>query len=435
MAISERRLRRIAGLLKARLPETGLEALPDHRQRRGRRWKRIGLLMRVPLLAMLAGLRSFAEAESLTAEMSVPMRRRLGVTRRVPDTTLRTTAAQMQPSALRDCLCRQVRAAHRRKALEPLGLPFGVVAIDGKSTAIGAWDHLYAQKQPHSSGSGASGIVRTLTACLSSSRANVCLDASPIPPATNEMGHFPTALQELVDAYGSIGLFKLVSTDAGMCSEAHGRLIVEHYQRHYLFGLKGDQPSLYAEAHRLLARRRAAEAETVDVVGKHTVTRQLFRTDELAAYLSWTHLQTVVRVHSQRRANDTGELVEQEDRYYLCSLPAAALSPEQWLLLVRRHWAVENHCHNTWDKIFREDDHPWFEGGHDAPQGALVVMLLRRVAYNLLALFRSVTQRSEENRQIPWKDLMRWVYNTLIAATAADLDGLRDRQPSALGVA
>lgn len=435
MAIDQRRLRRIAGLLKARLPETQLDTVPDPRQRRGRRWKQIGLLMRVPVLAMLAGLKSFAEAEALTAEMSVPMRRRLGMARRVPDTTLRTTAAQMEPAALRSSIRSQVRAAHRRKALEPFGLPFGMAAIDGKSTAIGAWNQTYAQRQPHSSGLGASGIVRTLTASLVSSRVKVCLDASPIPPATNEMGHFSTALQELVEAYRSIGLFKLISTDAGMCSEAHGRLIVEELHLHYLFGLKGDQPGLFAEAQRLLGRRRAAEAETVDVVGKHTVTRRLYLTEELADYLNWTHLRTVVRVHSEKRGIATANLVEQEDRYYLSSLPAEELTAEQWLLVVRRHWGVENECHNTWDKIFREDDHPWFEAGDDAPQGALVVMLLRRIAYNLLALFRSVTQRSEENRQLPWKDLMRWVYNTLIAATAADLDGLRCRRLPATGVA
>jgi len=56
------------------------------------------------------------------------------------------------------------------------------------------------------------------------------------------------------------------------------------------------------------------------------------------------------------------------------------------------------------------------------------VLLLRRLAYNLLALFRAVTQRAEVLRQIPWKTLMRWVYNTLIAAQATDLEGMRNRQ-------
>ena len=427
MALEGRLLRRIAGVLKVRLPEAELEALPDPRQRRGRRWKTLGVLVRVTVVAIMSGRKSFAEAEALTAEMALPMRRLLGIPRRAPDTTLRTTMAKLDPSALRQSLRSQVRAAHRRCALAPLGLPFGMVAIDGKSTAIGAWHEHYAQRQPHSSALGASGIVRTLTSSLVSSRVKPCLDASPIPPATNEMGHFAQALDELVKAYQSLGLFRLVSTDAGMCSAAHGKLIVQTHKLHYLFGLKGDKPTLYAEAKRLLGRRRAPEAETVDVVGRHVVTRRLYRTVELAHYLEWTHLETVVRVESIKRDRDTDRLVEHENRYYLSSLPADELSADQWLLVVRRHWGVENECHNTWDKIFAEDDHPWFDSGEDAPQGTVVLMLLRRIAYNLLALFRSVTQRSDEKRQTPWKDLLRWVYNALIAASAADVAALRPR--------
>jgi hypothetical protein len=427
MAQDRRLLRRIAGVLKVRLPEAELEALPDPRQHRGRRWNRLIVLVRATVVTIMTGGKSFADAEALTAEMSVPMRKLLGIPRRTPDTTLRTTMAKLDPSALRKSLRFQVRAAHRRGALAPLGLPFGEVAIDGKSTAIGAWDEHHAQRQPHSSAPGASGIVRTLTSSLVSSRVKACLDASPVPPATNEMGHFPHALDELVEAYRRIGLFKLVSTDAGMCSEANGRLIVEKHKLHYLFGLKGEQPTLYAEAKRLLGRRRAPEAETVDVVGKHVVTRRLYRTVELAHYLAWTHLETVLRVESVKRDRDTDKLVAHEDRYFLSSLPADELTADQWLLVVRRHWGVENECHNTWDKIFAEDHHPWFDSGEDAPQGTVVVMLLRRIAYNFLALFRSVTQRSDEKRQMPWKDLLRWVYNALIAATAADVDALRPR--------
>jgi len=54
-------------------------------------------------------------------------------------------------------------------------------------------------------------------------------------------------------------------------------------------------------------------------------------------------------------------------------------------------------------------------------------MLLRRIACNLLALFRSVTQRGELQRQTPWRDLIRWVESTLIAAQANHTAGLRPR--------
>jgi len=51
-----------------------------------------------------------------------------------------------------------------------------------------------------------------------------------------------------------------------------------------------------------------------------------------------------------------------------------------------------------------------------------------------LAFFRGVTQRSEERRQTPWKTVSRWVYNMLIAAQPADLEGLRDRKMALAGV-
>ena len=62
----------------------------------------------------------------------------------------------------------------------------------------------------------------------------------------------------------------------------------------------------------------------------------------------------------------------------------------------------------------------------------VVMMLLRRIAYNILALFRAVTQRSENRRQTPWRDIVRWVYQALIAATAEDVEGLRARRTSAV---
>jgi hypothetical protein len=307
------------------------------------------------------------------------------------------------------------------------------VSIDGKATAIGAWDERYSQRQRHSVGAGVSGIARTLTAALVSSRAIVCLDAIPIPPATNEMGHFQRALDELVAAYDSLDLFRVVSGDAGFCSEANGRAVVGH-GLDYLFGLKEPQPVLLREARRLLRRRTAAEAQTVDVVGRTTVTRRLFSTTELAGF-QWDHLQTVVRVQSDKLDIDTGEVLEQENRYFVSSLSRDMLTPEQWLRLVRNHWWVENGCHQVWDKIFREDERPWIQAGEGSCQGTVVVMLLRRLGFNLLSLFRSVTQRSEQKRQMPWKDLMRRVYNTLIAATDAETAALRPRKALVASVA
>ena len=221
----------------------------------------------------------------------------------------------------------------------------------------------------------------------------------------------------------------MVSADAGSCSEENGRH-VRSRDIHYIFGLKGSQPTLQTEARAHLARRTADEADavTVDIRGNQEVTRRLYMSCEMAGFLDWTHLQTAVRVESEIVDIKTGEVVEQEEedvnRYFISSLEGDKLTAGQWLKLVRMHWGVENNCHNTWDTAFEEDDRRWITA---SPKGAMNVMLLRRIAYNMLALFRSVTQRSEENRGTPWGDILRWVYNTLIAAGDADLAGLRER--------
>ena len=424
-----RKTRRMAGMLSARLPEIGLEQVADARSRRGIRWQKLKPLLAAPLVAMAAGLKSFAETEKLTMEMSRAMRRKLGVSRRIPDTTLRNTAVKLSPEEFRKALRRQMKAAHKRKALMPEGFPFGVVAIDGKYTPIDTWDDEYSQRQSGTEKCDAYGLVRTFNCSLVSSRSKVCIDASPIPSHTNEMGHFPKVIDALVDGYERTRLFAMVSVDAGSCSEENGRHVTLR-GLHYIFGLKGSQPTLQTEARALLARRTPDEcdAETVDIRGRYEVRRRLYMTTEMAGFLDWTHLQTTLRVESEMVDIETGEAMEQNEddvnRYFVSSLEGDGLTPSEWLKLVRMHWGVENNCHNTWDTAFEEDDRRWIVAD---PKGAMNMMLLRRLAYNMLALFRSVTQRSEENRMTPWKDILRWVYNTMIAAQETDLTGLRER--------
>lgn len=423
MEDSKRWYRRLVGILAARLPEARLDDLADPRARSGRRWK-LGILLRAVILGICTGAKSLAELEKMTAEMGSPMRRPLGIHRRIPDTTVRDLLCKMEPRELRGAIHSLVRAAHRRKALEPDRLPFGVLAMDGKGTALTGCDDFYAQRQSQDEGKRFMSVLRTVTCSLVSAPAKPCIDAIPVPASTNEMGHFQTALREVVRAYAPLGLFRLVSYDAGACSLDNANF-VRAFKLHYLFGLNDAQPTLFAEAKRLLEHRLASDADAVseDVVGANIVTRRAYITEEMADFGDWCHLRTVVRIESETRTRD-GQLVSRDDRYRIASLPRASLSDAQWLLVVRRHWAVENNCHHTFDTAFREDDKPWIE---DSPQGALSVLLLRRIAYNLLALFRSVTQRSEERRAMPWADLLRGFALALIAITEADLAALRPR--------
>jgi hypothetical protein len=178
-----RMTRRLAGMLATRLQEAQFDQVPDGRDDRGQRWSLETLLVTV-LTAMAAGARSLAEAERVTASLSRAARRWLGIQRRVPDTTLRDAPCTVQPRHLAPCLHSLVLAAHRRKALQPETLPFGVASLDGKSFSLPSCDDGYAQRQSQAEGLPLVGLLRTITTTLTSSPARPCIDVTPLPATT-----------------------------------------------------------------------------------------------------------------------------------------------------------------------------------------------------------------------------------------------------------
>lgn len=398
------------GHLAKRLGELKLEKIADPRRFGGRAWA-LPQLISAALTGMVAGCRSLAETEELTAELSPAAKSKLCLPRRVPDTTMRTTLMRIAPSALRSVLHRQILRAHRRKQLAPDVLPFGVVAIDGKCTATPYIDDKYAQRQTLTADGvpcGVQGLVRTLTFCLTSSRAKVCMDANPIPARTNEVGHFKQAFAEFDSVYRRSGLFEMVTLDAGFfAAEVAAEINDRGYG--YVIQLKDERRELRAAAQRLLGHHRAtsARAETTDKVGDGVLVKRRIWFKTIGDVPNWPHVRAVIRVQAER--NDHG-VVTTEDRYYATNYAASGLNAGQWLHLVRSHWAVENNCHWIFDAVLAEDARPWIQ----APQGLVAMTLLRRIAFNLLALFRKVTLRSERHRDVSWPRLLRAFYVTFI---------------------
>ena len=426
--MNEREIRRMAGMLVARLPEAGLWQVED--PRRGPVKWRLPQVLTAVLVGLMAGSKSLSELEQLTSLLSPSVRRKLKLGGRQPDTTVRDVLCALSLDGLRGCLHRVVKAAARRKALVPVGMPFGVLAMDGKCTAVPHWDDDYIQGRIPEEGKPF-GLVRTVTCTLVSAAGRPCLDALPIPVKTNEMGHFGAAFASVLATYGN--LFNVVTYDAGALSEENGQQVVEAGKQ-YLFHLKGEQRTMYKLAEELLDVHDVV-AETVDVLdNRTTVTRRLVLLpvqqnwaygDGKASHESlWQHARCFLRVESKKRRD--GEVVESEVRLYVTSLLPEKLSPKQWLHLVRSHWGVEVN-HNTLDTAFAEDERPWIVA---SGTGLLNVLVLRRIAYTLLALFKSVTQRSDEARAIRWGQLLNWVWATLVGATEAHLARLRSRSPA-----
>lgn len=415
---SLRLTRRVVGHIGARLGELPLDQVRDPRTG-DTKWS-IRRLLTAATVGMAAGCRGLGEVELLTDSLGKGARKHLGLWHRVPDTTLRDLLVALDPNELRKLIRHSVRLSLRRKQLQH-DLPVRAATLDGKGTSTWLFD-LPDAKVKYGQLQDELAVVRTITSCLASVPGRPCLDAHPIPPETNEMGAFQAALDALLDAYGRT-LFDVVMYDSGACSLENASYI-KNLDLDYVLCLTASQPTLLAEAQRVLGQVPAKQchAHTVDLDGSDVVTRRIFLTDKLAGWLDWTHLRTVMRIQSERVDKVTGKTVV-EDRYYLSSLALDRLTPEQWLTLIRRRWSVENQNHNTWDTAFAEDRRPWIL----APRGMVVVMMLRRLTYNILTLFRSVTLRSVTNRATPWPGLMRTIYVALLKATVEALAGIRRR--------
>ncbi len=417
----------MAGLLRARLPELDLEGVPDPRAREGR-WS-LAQILRATLVGLMAGCRNLVETEELTESLSATARRMLKLPRRLADTTMRDALCRVSLDGLRAVLHQAVRAAWRRKALEPVGLPIGVVALDGKVTAL---NHPLVQNQ-HPEAGLPYGLARTVTCALVSAAGRPRIDAIPIPATTNEMGHFQAAFQSLAKTYGA--LFQMVTYDAGALSEANGAAVVAA-GKDYLFTLKNEHRTMLKLATELIDPHEVAAQKTDPLDNQTTVTRSLsllaiephwsYGDGKGPEESVWRHARTFLRVASVKQRE--GIVVENDVRFFVSSRAPELLTADEWLYVVRAHWGVENQNHHTLDTAFAEDDRPWIVA--DA-NGMLAVLLLRRIAYTLLALFRAVTLRSDDNRATRWLVLLRCVRDALVALAAEHIENLRPRELAA----
>src|SRR6266542_1397074 len=350
-SMRERRVRRMAGLLRARLTELDLEGVPDPRAREGR-WS-LAQILRATLVGLMAGCRSLWETEQLTEALSPAARRLLRLPRRLADTTARDVLCRVPLEGLRAALHRAVRVAWRRKALAPVGLPVSVVALDGKATALPCINGEFAQTQ-HPEQGLPYGIVRTMTCALVSAAGLPCPDAIPIAAETNEVGHFQAAFKSLVSTYGE--LFDVITYDAGGFSRANADAVVAA-GKDYLFALKDEHRTMCRLADEMLDGEAVLDKTEDALDNATTVVRslRLLRADPSWSYGEgrtpgesvWPHARAFLRVDYVKVQH--GKVLQQDDRMYVCSRDPKSLSSQQWLKLVRAHWGVENNNHHTLD--------------------------------------------------------------------------------------
>lgn len=422
----QRRLRRTAGWIARYVSDDLLDwaAKADGRSPRGQTRKDPRPFFKAILLGLLAGCKGLKEVEELTAEMSRPIRKLLQIPGRIPDTTLRDFLVKVDPVKLHRVLSVIGYDAARRKALRPredIDIPFGVLSMDGKYPSISDTSASKYLQIHHKDDEATHGLVRTVTSCLATAIGRPILGATPIPGSTNEKGWFQKAFGDMVRIYGH--LFRVVMYDAGAPTRDNANAVISA-KKHYIFLIADPRWQMFQHVEQLLADKSPAfvdeemVSETKQIVRKITM-RSVKPTKK--NLLLWEHTRTIIRIDNEVYEN--GKLVSKESRLSVSSLEANELEPQQWLRLHVLRWSVET-AHSILDTTFEEDKRPWIRS--DA-QGNLAVQLLRRAAYTLMALYKYVTIRNEDESREPWRKHLEWVKDALKWASAEDLQGLRPR--------
>ena len=410
---------------------------PDPRQQ-GKVYHSIESILWELELGLTANAPTLRDAEKL-AEHLGPVGKTL-VPQPISDTTLDTEARRLDAQFLLDKLVLRIRDFYRSKMLGPVGLPCGIVTVDGKNLATLNHDangtghpRSSDNKKWHRSKDEEAKLGKdyflmlALRATLTSAEAKPCIYQLPLPPGTGESTMFPAIVRAMHEAYGRSNMFGVIDGDAGLTSLKNANLVNElHYG--YIFGLKGNQPELFTEAQALLepkAKTEPPEAETPwERRNGQWVRRQLWRTYEMAGFENsvgtWKHLRQTWLVRQWTRT-DYGK-VEHEDRYFITSLLPNYLTPDQILLAVRNHWGVENDTFNSLDLQWREDSGPW------CTQGTAVwtLGLLRIMAYNTAQMLRRRRLR-KKNPDGTWRDPDDWrsLFETIKDALKLDVEPAR----------
>ena len=363
-------------------------------------------------VAFAVGRRNLRQAEDFFADLGLGARRALGLGRGSPcDTTLYRLTSKQSPAGFEETVFAQVKDLIAAKVVKNDRLKLGVVSFDGKGTWSRA-DGPRVEGARQSSYDAKGSSLQTfgaLRAVLTSSAVCPCVGQRTIGSKEGEATAFRELLPRVCDELG--GLFRIVTGDAGLCARENAELATG-LGRWYLFGLKGNQPNLYGFArdsrHYTIGKPLARTAEKYR---GHTIVRELFARTVAGEPAAVKDAQQLFYV-CQATYSPTGACTAVEQRYFITSIPAGALTRDEELALVRMHWSVDNGCHWTMDMMLGEDDAQPCQ----ANKGAIeTVSWLRIIGYNAISAWRQQAPR-RDRKPIAWDRAMETLRDALLLA-------------------
>jgi predicted transposase YbfD/YdcC len=206
---------------------------------------------------------------------------------------------------------------------------------------------------------------------------------------TDEKSNEITAIPSLLDALFLKG--SIVTIDAMGCQKEIAKKIVAK-EADYVLALKENHPILLEDVIRSFDNKSCHERhQTLDYGHGRIEERKCSIITDLSFILdrdSWTNMQAIVRIESQRTIKKTGA-VQQETRYYITSETGA----EKISHAIRMHWGVENKVHWCLDMVFGEDNSSKRKGF-----SAQNYSLINKIALNLIRQNKDHDEKRFKNK-------------------------------------
>jgi predicted transposase YbfD/YdcC len=336
-----------------------VKKIPDPRRQCRNLKHRLEDVLVLGFCGVLAGCDDFVELADWARQNETFFRTFLDLPNGIPShDTLNRIFTLVTPRALQEVLVPWL--------LERRGLPGDWIHVDGKTMR-------HTRRNSHHL--GALHVVSAWASQTGLTLGQVAVDAK-----SNEITAMPQLL-ELLDVRD-----KMVTADAMGCQKEMARLIVGK-KGDYIFSLKENQPTLYAETEAAFAATAhqpptPTKEYTTEDRGHGRYERRTVRVlparRHLSAptFLAWLGLLSLVMVTRVVTCQATGA-VTTEVSYYISSLRPQA---RRIGAAIRGHWSIENGLHWVLDVVFREDARRVYDrtlAENIAFLGRLAVSLLR----------------------------------------------------------
>ncbi|MFI7231126.1 ISAs1 family transposase [Nonomuraea angiospora] len=312
-----------------------LDTVPDPRSRRGRRY-RLGPLLALSLLAVLGEATSLAKIARFIAGYDPDLRARAGLpgTVRLAASTLGRLLARLDGDAFDTATCTYLASLTdcappaTADGLPCAGTELTGLAVDGKT--------LRGSRTPD-------GTVHLLAATRHDTQTVVA--QRQVEAKSHEIPTFTPLLFEL-DLTGLV-----ITADALHTQHAHAQQIVQA-QGHYLFIVKGNQPTLLNRL-KALPWREAILNDRTDETGHGRREIRRMKICTVRPHLPFPHAAQAIQVKRRRTDHKTGKTTI-VIIYAVTSLPPGRITHAQLAALIRGHWSIEA-LHHIRDVTYRED--------------------------------------------------------------------------------